>query len=203
MKTVRLCGRELPHPGHVCAFFDSREQKYETLAPFLADAIAVGDEVVNIVDERDRSAHLDDLSARGVPVESAMANGSLRVLTSEETYLQEGEDVLPRLLDFLRETLERAQRESHCVRTWGEMNWIERGTVRIEDVLDYEARVNELLPDFECTLLCVYDVARVPASALADILATHPSVIIQGKLRDNTHYVDTREYLKMLRAGRR
>jgi hypothetical protein len=50
MKMIHLCGETLPHPGHVCAFFDSREQKYETLIPFLNDAISAGDEVINIVD---------------------------------------------------------------------------------------------------------------------------------------------------------
>jgi hypothetical protein len=183
-------------------FFDSRDQKYDILAPFLKDAITVGDDVINIVDASDKAAHLDSLSGHGVPVHAAIETGKLRVLTSEQTYLEEGENVLPRLLDFLRETLHRAQEEKHCIRTWGEMNWVERETVPIEDVLEYEARVNELFSDFECTLLCVYDLARIPASLLSDILATHPSVIIQGRLRKNEHYVEPHEYLEMLHARR-
>ena len=203
MRTVQLCGQALPHPGHVCAFFDSREQKYDILAPFLKDALTVGDEVINIVDDCDRATHLDSLFGHGVPVGTAMETGKLRVFTSEQTYLQEGENVLPRLLSFLSETLHRAKEGNLCVRTWGEMNWVEREAVPIEDVLEYEARVNELYPDFECTLLCVYDLARISASLLADILATHPSAIIQGRLRKNSHYVEPHEYLEMLHARRR
>lgn len=203
MRKVQLCGEVLPHPGHVCAFFDSRDQKYDILVPFLNDAIAVGDDVINIVDECDRAAHLDTLSDGGIPVHAAIETGKLKVLTSEQTYLQEGADVLPRLLDFLRETLDRAQEEKHCVRTWGEMNWVERDAVPIEDVLEYEARVNEFLPDFECTLLCVYDLARIPTALLTDILATHPSAIINGQLRKNSYYVEPHEYLDMLRDRRR
>lgn len=200
MRTVNLCGELLPHPGHVCAFFDSRDQKYETLIPFLKDAITAGDDVINIVDEHDMATHLDTLLKGGVPVRSAMEGGTLSVLTSEQTYLQPGKDTLPHLLEFLREALGRAKSENHCLRTWGEMNWVERDGVRMGDVLEYEARVNELFPDFECTLLCIYDLARVSASLMADILATHPSAIINGRLRRNSHYVEHHEYLDMLRA---
>lgn len=200
MRTVTLCGETLPHPGHVCAFFDSRVQKYETLIPFLLDAITAGDEVINIVDASDREAHLQTLSEGGVPVHAAKESGALTVLSSEETYLLPGEDTLPRLLDFLRDKLGRARNEKRCLRTWGEMNWVERSEVRMNDVLEYEARVNELFPDFECTLVCVYDLARVPATLITDILATHPSAIINGRLRKNAHYVEPHEYLDMLRA---
>jgi hypothetical protein len=200
MRTIHLCGETLPHPGHVCAFFDSREQKYDVLVPFLKDAIAAGDEVVNIVDGAEMPAHLDELEAGGVPLHKAMSTGQLNVLTSEETYLQEGEDVLPRLLDFLGETLRRVRDEERCLRTMGEMNWIGRGAVPVKDVLAYEARVNELFSDHECTLLCIYDLARTPPELMMDILATHPSAIIQGRLRPNPHYVETQEYLQMLNA---
>ena len=199
MRRIHLCGETVPHPGHVCAFFDSRDQKYDVLVPFLKDALAAGDEVVNIVDAADRTAHIDTLVAGGVPVRAAATSGQLNVLTSEETYLQDDEAALPRLLEFLRETLERKKQENHCLRTWGDMNWIGRGTVPIRDVLAYEARVNQFL-DFECTLVCAYDLAQTSSLLLSDILATHPSAIIKGRLRKNPHYVPTDEYLNMLRT---
>lgn len=200
MRTVHLCGEVLPHPGHVCAFFDSRQQKYEILIPFTKDAIAAGDDVINIVDSRDRAAHIDALLQSGVPVQDAMRNGQLSVFTSEQTYLRDGEDVLPSLLEFLRDALDRAHQQEHRLRTWGEMNWVERGIVPFEDVLEYEARVNELLPDFECTLLCIYDLAHTPSSLMTDILSTHPYAIINGRLRKNSFYVEPHEYLDMLRT---
>jgi hypothetical protein len=202
MRTVHLCGETLPHPGHVCAFFDSRDQKYETLIPFTSDAIAAGDDVINIVDAPDTTAHLDLLSRGGVPVQDALRTGQLSVYTSEQTYLQERENALSSLLVFLREALERADRENHCLRTWGEMNWVERGIVPLEDVLEYEAKVNEIVPHYECSLLCVYDLAHTPASLMSEILLTHPYAILNGRLRKNSFYVQPKEYLEMLRSRR-
>ena len=198
MRTINLCGETLPHPGHVCAFFDSREQKYEVLIPFLLDALAAGDDVVNIVDAADMKEHLETLMAGGVPVRTARTKGQLNVFTSEETYLREGKDVLSGLLEFLSATLARAKEHNHCVRTWGEMNWVARGALPIADVLQYEARVNELLPDFECSMLCIYDLAHTPSSLMSDVLATHPFAIIKGRLRKNPYYVQPAEYLGML-----
>lgn len=203
MRTIRLCGETLPHAGHVCAFFDSRDQKYDTLIPFLQDAIDAGDDVVNIVDAAEMHAHLKRLSQGGIPVHDATSSGQLNIKSSEETYLQNGEQVLPRLLDFLRATLERVKAEHRCLRTWGEMDWVSRGGIPIEEVLEYESRVNEFFPDFECTLLCVYDLANTPPSLMTDILATHPSAIVKGRLRPNPHYVQPAEYMPLLETRRR
>lgn len=202
MRNVHLCGQTLPHPGHVCAFFDSREQKYEILVPFLKDAIAAGDDVVNIVDAAEMAAHLVTLREQGVAVDDAISSGQLDVQTSEETYLQGGEKVLPGLLAFLRERVLHAKANNHSVRTWGEMNWVRHGALPIEDVLEYEARINQLTPDCECTLLCVYDLAHTPSTLVSDVLATHPFAIIRGRLRENPYYVQPDEYLDMLNTRR-
>ena len=199
MRQISLCGETLPHPGHVCAFFDSREEKYDILVPFLQDAITAGDDVVNIIDASDEAAHMETLVNRGVPVAAAMASGQLNVTTSEQTYLNGGTAALPRLLEFLGESLHQAREDNHCLRTWGEMNWVSRGELPLKDVLTYEARVNEILSDFECTLLCIYDLAQSPPSLVTDILATHPSAIIKGRLRRNPHYVQPTEFLQMLK----
>jgi len=34
---IRLCGREVERPGHICAFFSSPEEEYETLLPYFRD----------------------------------------------------------------------------------------------------------------------------------------------------------------------
>ena len=62
-----------------------------------------------------------------------------------------------------------------------------------------EARVNDFVPTFECTLLCVYDLTSTPAAMVADILATHPDAIVNGRPRANPYAVDPSEYNEMLR----
>lgn len=200
-RTIHLCGEQVPHPGHVCAFFDSREQKYATLGPFLIDAIAAGDRVISIVDERGRKDHLKGLAAAHVPVTYAAERGQLRLLTSEETYLRDDGESLDLMLDLLRDEMESAKQQDRCVRACGDMNWIGRSRMPVERVLEYEANVNRFVPEFTCTLLCVYDLAFTASSLVSDILATHPFAIIKGRLRENPYFVKPDDYLRMLRAN--
>ena len=195
---IRLCGEEIPHAGHICAFFDSRKQKYEVLAPYLADGIAEGDRIINVVDAADREDHLRALTAANVPVARAIGRGQYQLKTAEETYLQAGAVNLDGMLELLRGALEAAEREGTCIRTCGEMNWIGRSSLPAEEVMKYEARVNEFVPTFQCSLVCVYDVAALRSGMVADILATHPSAIINGRLRNNPVYVEPSQFLEML-----
>lgn len=195
---VRLCGELLPHAGHICAFFDSDAEKYEAIAPYFSDGIQQGDKIINVVDADGRDRHITALAKARVPIRKAMESGQMQLLTAEETYLQEGATDLSGMLDLLRETLDNARRDGRCVRTCGEMNWIGRSSMPIEEVMAYEAQVNEFVPTFQCTLVCVYDIAKLPSGMVADILATHPLAIINGRLRANPVFVEPDAFLEML-----
>lgn len=196
-----LCGQEVPRAGHICAFFDSSEEKYEVLASYLGDAIASGDRVIDVVEARSREDHIRGMTDAGVDMSGAIERGQLHVGTCEETYYREGGLDLEGVLDMLRHELGAARDAGVCVRTAGEMNWVARDESQRQRALEYEARVNEFLPDFDCTLLCVYDLAHTPSTMIADILATHPFAIVKGRLRANPWVIETGKYMEMLRAN--
>ena len=200
---IHICGEEIPHAGHICAFFDSRAEKYRVLAPFLAEGIAQGDRIINVVDADIRDDHVRTLAAADVPVTSAIKRGQYQLLTAEETYLREGTINLDDMLRLLREALDSAERDGTCVRTCGEMNWIGRSSMPSDEIMAYEARVNEFVPTFQCSLVCVYDVAMMRSGMIADILATHPFSIINGRLRRNPVYVKPDAFLEMLEQRKR
>ena len=62
--------------------------------------------------------------------------------------------------------------------------------------MDYEARVNVLVPTYDCTLLCVYDLDTLSGAMVMDILATHPYVVHRRKVLRNSCYVPPIELLK-------
>jgi hypothetical protein len=200
---IRLCGEVLPHAGHICAFFDSAAEKYEAIAPFFDEGIRKGDRIINVVDADKRDSHIHALAGARVPVRQAIDSGQMTLLTAEETYLQEDAVDLSGMLQLLRETLESAQRDGRCVRTCGEMDWIGRSSMSTEEVMAYEARVNEFVPTFQCTLVCVYDIATMRSGMVADILATHPLAVINGRLRENPVYVEPDAFLEMLEQRKR
>ena len=63
--------------------------------------------------------------------------------------------------------------------------------------------MNLLVPTFDCTFVCVYDLDKLSGGMVADILATHPYVIMNGQIRANAFYIEPRRYLSELLLARR
>lgn len=196
-RTVRLCGQDIENPGHICAFFNSREEEYSTLLPFLKQGIEEGEEVVNVLDR----SRLDDHRFR--LEEAGIAGGDrLSLAASEECYLDHGQFDIARMVTFLRDHLENAARANRKVRTAGWMDWLDKDVPGSERAAEYEARMNYLVPAFDCTFMCIYDLSALSGAMVADVMATHPWVILDGEIRKNAFYVPPDEYLKELQAQR-
>jgi hypothetical protein len=195
---VRLCGERAPEPGHVCGFFDNETQKYDILAEYFRDAISAGDHLINIVEADTMADHVRQLEARAVPVEEAIRTSRLTLNDAESTYLRDGTVDVDGVFEMVRDTLATAGQQGRSVRTCGDMGWIARVPDAITAAMAYEARVNTLLPTCGCTLLCLYDLSRMPAFLVADVLATHEYAIMNGRLHRNPYYVPPTEYLAML-----
>ena len=72
----------------------------------------------------------------------------------------------------------------------GDMEWALKNLPGTDELMEYEARLNELTPKHECTILCSYDINKFSGRAVADILATHPYVIMNKRIHKNPHYVE-------------
>src|ERR687895_1090179 len=85
-RSIRLCGQEIDQPGHICAFFSSRDEEYETLIPYLKDGVDAGEQVLNVLDEARLDDHRARLEAGGGPGD----DGRVLIFSSEKTYLAGG-----------------------------------------------------------------------------------------------------------------
>lgn len=198
-RTIHLCGHPLHGRQHVCAFFDSRDEEYGILNPFFQEGLACGEEVVTIVESPMREEHLARMAASGIDIDRAVQSEQLKVLASEATYLTDGVFVAERMIEMLRGLLEEASTGRYgCVRAMGDMEWALRNLPVTDELLVYEARVNQLIDQHDCTLLCAYDVTRFSGRLIADVLATHSHVIINGDVQENPYYLDPVVYLKKL-----
>ena len=199
-----VCGRPLKHSAHICAFFDSREQEYDCLVPYFAEGLARGEQVVTIRDSCRCGDHVDALRSAGAfAVDDSIASNRLRVVASEETYLQEGTFEAERMFTMLEKMLDEAPAEGFTrVRTCGEMSWALRGMPGTDELMRYESEVNRLLARHDCTLMCVYEVKEFSGRAVMDVLATHPMVLMGSLIYENPYYVPPEEFLSsVMRRG--
>jgi len=190
-RTIHLCGQDIDKPGHICAFFSSREQEYETLVPYFREGVDADEHILMVLDAHRLDDHRSRLQRAGIGAYAHLATAS-----SEETYLAEGRFDIEKMAGFVEDTLRAAQAEGRRVRTAGWMDWLHRDAPGTDRVMEYEARMNTLVPNFDCTFMCVYDIANLTGAMVVDIMATHPYVVLNRNVRQNPFYVPPDVYLK-------
>jgi hypothetical protein len=203
-KRVTVCGHEIPHSTHICAFFDSARQELDCLVPYFEEGLAQGEQIVTIRDAEKLGAHRRDLETRmSRNVRGLIAGDQMRFVASEETYLKEEFFSAGRMGLMLEELLKAAEASPYKrVRTCGDMTWALREMPGTDELMEYESRVNAFTRTHDCTLMCTYDVNQFSGRAVMDVLATHPMVLMGDRIYENPYYVPPESFLKtLLRRG--
>ena len=199
-KEIKLCRKSLRGAAHVCAFFNSDEEKYRAILPFVKDGIEEGEKAFHMVDPERLHFHLDCLSSGGIDVDRATASNQLEVMHWNETYLLDGRFDMQRMISLVEEVIEKVRQEGYpLTRVFGAMEWALTDKPGVADVVEYESRVNELFRKHDFIAVCAYDLRRHKAMVLMDILRTHPYVIIGGILQENPFFVPPEQFLGELR----
>ncbi|HLQ94620.1 MAG TPA: MEDS domain-containing protein [Xanthobacteraceae bacterium] len=186
---------------HVCAFFNSREDEYKVMLPFIKEGFDVGDRAVYILDNNQRSERMQRLADTGIDTAEAKASGQLEVRPWENAYLRPGRFDQYAMIDLLENVAKAAMQQGPgMTRLWANMEWALLDFPGVHDIVEYESRLNYFLPNYEMATVCTYDVTKFSASVVMDIIRTHPQVIVGGILRGNPFYVPPDEFLRELDA---
>ncbi|MEW6157329.1 MAG: MEDS domain-containing protein [Verrucomicrobiota bacterium] len=200
---IRLAGGVLRRSRHVCAFFHHKEEEYSALMDFVRDGFERGEKAFHIVDSRERDAHRTRLTHEGIAVTDAETKGQLRVACWEDAYLKDGYFDQDRQLTLIQNILDLGRKEGFpLTRLVANMEWALEDKAGVEDIVEYEAKLNYVLPKYDDPVICTYDLSRFNAGVALDILRTHPVVILDGVLQENPLYVDPDEFLKDLSTRR-
>ncbi len=199
---VRLAGRTLSNHRHICAFFHSKEEENKVLMPFFKEGFERGEKIFQIVDGKHRAEHLTDCSSCGLDAPAAIESGQMEVRTWEEAYLRDGYFDGDRMVRILEEVITAAREKYPRTRLVGNMEWALEAVPGVTDIVEYETKLNYVIPKFSDPVVCVYDLNKHSGSVVMDILRTHPMVIIGGVLQDNPLYVPPDEFLAELKSRR-
>ena len=198
-KPVRLAGRTLEHSPHVCAFFNTREEEYQVLLPFIREGFEEGDKAFHIIDPRHRQDHFQRLRQAGINVEETVSKGQLEVREWAQAHLREGRFDQDKMLELVDEVLKSSRADNFLnTRFVAHMEWSLEDYPGVHDLVEYESRLNYLVPRYEDPILCTYDLAQFRAEVVMDILRVHPMVIIGGILHENPFYTPPDEFLQEL-----
>jgi hypothetical protein len=201
-RQVRLAGSVLDRSRHVCAFFHDKEEEYRVLLPFIKEGFDQGNRAFHMVDPRRRAELLRRLQEAGVPVAEAERKGQLEVRRWEDAQFPDGRFDQDRMLALLEEVLAEGKAQGFpLTRLTANMEWALEDRPGVEDLLEFETRVNYLAPRYHDVLCCTYDLARFGANVVMTVLRTHPMVIIGGIPQENPFFVPPDELLRELVNG--
>lgn len=196
---VTLAGRTIRSNQHVCAFFNSKDEEYRVLMPFIKEGFERGERAFHVVDPEHRSTHLERLGEAGVRVEDAEQRGQLEVRRWQEAYLRDGHFDQQRMIELIQEVLREGKaRGFPLTRLVANMEWALEDRPGVDDIVEYESRLNYVLPRYDDVVVCTYDLAKFNATVVMDILRTHPMVIVGGVLQENPFYAPPDEFIREL-----
>jgi hypothetical protein len=204
---ISLAGSQLGETRHVCAFFNNAEEEYRTLLPFIKDGLKSGDKAVHVLNPDQRLDHLQRLTAAGIDPAVAQQNGQLELRTNTEVYLPDGRFDQDRMLEVFEKLASgNAEGGFPLSRICCRMDWAVKNQSHVDDVIEFESRVNDVWLRHDDAVICTYHLGDFGGDAVIDIMRTHPMVIVGGILQRNPFYVPPEEFLREFRqrrAGRR
>lgn len=189
---------------HVCAFFNSRDEEYETLSPFFKEAVDHGEKNMHIVDPALLSDHRARLVSAGIDAPHCEACGQLEIVTWNNAYLDdEGEFDKDRMLNIVDELTGSGRDAGFSrLRIMGNMGWVFNDSQALPKLIEYEAEVNEVLERNRQPAICVYDMAKLSGAMLMDLLRTHPMTLINGVVQENPFFTPPSEMVQELKRRR-
>jgi hypothetical protein len=154
---IRFAGSQLNHVRHVCAFFNSDEEEYRVLLPFIKDGFERGEKAIHVVNPEQRLEHVRQLTAAGINLTDAERTGQFELRTNTETYLRDGGFDQDRMLEAFERMASGGDNGGFPLsRIVCRMDWVVEGRSHVDDVVEFEARVNDLWSRHEDAVICVY-----------------------------------------------
>ena len=192
-----LARAQLEHHFHICAFVNGPEEEREIIDPFFVEGMRRGEKAVYIVDPSRRQEH----EARLKP--SAPDAELLEVTTWNHAHLQGGSFDQDRMMAALDRLIrDHASTGRPPMRLVGQMGWVFSSPPGIEQLVAYEASVNEVLNRGKTPTVCVFDVRRLTGSMMMDLLRAHPLTVMNGVLHENPFYTPADEMLREIQRRR-
>ncbi len=200
---IPFAGAYLDRVRHVCAFFNSEDEEYRVLLPFIKDGFACGHKAIHVVSRDRHDRHKRRLAAAGIDTEDLQRRGQLDLLVNTDVYLQDGRFEQDRMLQTFERIASGTDGGRYPLsRIVCQMEWASEHPSCIHDLIEFEARVNNVWQRHDDAVICIYDLAKFSGDTVVDVMRTHPIIIVGGILQQNPFYVPPEEFLEELHRRR-
>ena len=200
---IPFAGSQLAQTRHVCAFFNNDDDEYQVLLPFIKDGFQAGQKAIHVVNPEQREDHLQRLGAAGIDAAAAQQSGQLELRVNTDVYLPDGRFDPDRMISVFEQLASGNSGGQYPLsRICCRMDWAVKDRSHVDDVIEFESRVNDVWLRHEDAVICTYHLDQFRGDEVIDIMRTHPMVIIGGILQQNPFYIPPDEFLQEFRQPR-
>lgn len=194
--SLGLSGQKFREGYHIIYIYNDDVEKRRTMAKFFQHGFLENDKALYLVDDISPSELESELLELGVEVEAGQTDFDLR--KGHYTLCPDNYFSPDFMLDIVGEYYDQAIQEGYAgARGVGEMSWaLVEGRSTVPDLLEYEARLTDILEDHPLTTVCQYDARRFDGALIMDMLSVHPMMIVRGQLVKNPSYVEKDIFLQ-------
>jgi hypothetical protein len=201
--SARFIGSTFDQYRHICAFFYSLDEQHRVLRAFIKDGFEREDKAFHLVDPEQREEHLGWLADAGINVQDRIGTGQLEVRSWQDGPLHGDRFDQDTWLASFEQILRSGPAAGYVqTRFLAQMEWALVDLPGVDDLIEFETRVNYVVPRYENAVICAYDLTKFGASVVMDALRTHPVVIIGGLLQENPFFVSPDQLLLEIRERR-
>jgi MEDS: MEthanogen/methylotroph, DcmR Sensory domain len=202
-QSLQFAGGTVGQRRHICAFFNSIDEQHRVLGSFIKDGFDCGDKAFHLVDPEQREDHLRRLAETGIDVQEAMGTGQLEVRPWQDGPLRGDRFDQDNWVASFEQALQSGPAAGYPrTRFLAQMEWALVDLPGVEDLIEFETRINYVVPKYDHAVICTYDLSKFGATVAMDALRTHPVVIIGGLLHENPFFVSPDQFLLEIRERR-
>jgi hypothetical protein len=175
---------------HICSIYDTEEEQLATAAAYLADGFRRGDRCLYVADSAAAMQRLRTaLSACGVDAGAQIERGALLELTHSEAHLIDGHFDCERMLALLEGAVAQALEQGFSgLCACGDMSWLLADAPGSDQVLEYEALLNEFFSTVPGAAMCQYNRTLLAQRFVDVALITHSTAVVNGTHKFNPFY---------------
>jgi len=185
---MQLPPADYPKPeNHICCVYYNEEEHRKMSSFLVRHGLKRGEKVFFTVDAHSPETVLEHLREGGLFVDRFLASGQLVFWHCADIGMIHGIFAPNTMLAWIKESTEQSLIEGYpglCV--IGEMAWASGSSSGFEQLIEYEARLNELCNSSKCLVICRYDRCRLNSDAYLHILRMHSRVMIGAEPGDKS-----------------
>lgn len=175
---------------HIIYLYNDDRERKQTMAKFLQQGLLENEKLLYLVDDISPEEMKKELIGLGLDTQDIQRG--FEITEGHYTCCPDQYFTSNFMLDTVGQFYETAIKEGFSgARGAGEMSWaLAEGRASLEELVEYEIRLNHILKDYPLTTVCQYDARRFDGALIMDMLSVHPMMIVRGQLVKNPSYVE-------------